>query len=176
MNSKQLLLSQFSLTWSLAEIVLSDLTEEQVFWKPSTKVWTVVKGENGEWTGEVVIPEPTPLPNVTIVWIMWHIEWWWSTIIAVLDQKANVSLTEYQWSGTLADSLALLRRFAEMWKTRLASMTPAESEREVAFLGGRAKTVAEHSAWVNSELMKNISEIGVLKSLYQNRIISSNEK
>jgi hypothetical protein len=87
-----------------------------------------------------------------------------------------VALTEYLWSGALADSLVLLKSFAEAWKTRLNSMAPEETEREVVFLGGLGKTVAEHAAWVNSELMKNIAEIGVLKTLYQNRAVSSIEK
>ncbi|MFZ6022243.1 MAG: DinB family protein [Patescibacteria group bacterium] len=175
-QTNKLLMSQFNLTWSLAEIILSDLTVEQVFWAPTNNIWSVKQDKTGKWRGEVTIPEPTPLPNVTISWLLWHIEWWWGSINATLDQKENMSLTEYQWSGSLADSVVLLRRFAESWKARLNSMTLEESEREVVFLGGRLKTVAEHAAWVNSELMKNIAEIGVLKTLYQNRVASSTEK
>lgn len=175
-RTNKLLTAQFNLTWSLAEIILSDLTTEQAFWAPSNNVWSVTQDAAGKWRGEVVIPEPTPLPNVTISWLLWHIEWWWGSINATLDQKENMSLTEYQWSGSLADSVALLRRFAESWKARLNSMTLEESEREVVFLGGRVKTVAEHAAWVNCELMKNIAEIGVLKTLYQNKVVSSTEK
>jgi hypothetical protein len=76
-----LLKKQLFVTWTFAELVLADLTDDECLWMPSSESWTVRPDADGRWMADWVEPEPWPMPPTSLGWILWHAIWWWSMVI-----------------------------------------------------------------------------------------------
>ena len=75
---RDVLLRQLELVWSFAvQFVLDGVQEELALWEPSTNVVTV-HNAGGEWIADWPDEEHPPLPDATIAWLLWHIEFWWT--------------------------------------------------------------------------------------------------
>lgn len=139
----ELLRWQFDLTWSLFEFHLAEVKPEDFLWEPSTLCWTVRQDGNGAWIPDWADTEPDPIPVPTIAWLTWHIGWWWSVTL--------------DW----------LRELRTDWLAVFERLTDADLDAPSAYPWGKEAelTFAHTVAWVNSELMKNASEIGQLRLL-----------
>jgi DinB superfamily len=158
------ILSQFDLVWSLADLHLSALDEDDVLWQPAALCWTVRPDSSGVWRPDWADAEPDPVPVPTIGWLTWHIDWWWSTTIDHLTAATPRDRTDITWPGSGAAAESRLRELASRWREILMT---ADLERPSAFPWGTdgGRTIAHTALWVNVELTKNIAEIGQLRLL-----------
>jgi hypothetical protein len=72
--------SQLHVAWSLTQLVLDGLTDDECHRLPAPGAWTVRRGDDGTWHAGWVEPEPDPPPAATIGWLTWHLDMWWSMV------------------------------------------------------------------------------------------------
>ncbi|WP_410654271.1 DinB family protein [Amycolatopsis sp. lyj-112] len=165
----ELLRWQFDLTWSLFEFHLAELKPEDFLWEPSALCWTVRQDETGAWIPDFADTEPDPIPVPTIAWLTWHIGWWWSVALDHANQRTPREREEVTWPGDGQAAIEWLRGLREEWLSVLERLTDAELDAPSAYPWDKEAelTFAHTVAWVNAELMKNVSEIGQLRLVRQ---------
>ncbi|MFI7537105.1 DinB family protein [Streptosporangium sp. NPDC049376] len=156
---------QFDLTWSLFDYHLERLRPDDFLWEPAPLCWTVRRDATGAWLPDWAETEPDPIPVPTIGWVSWHIGWWWSVTIDHAQGRAPRDRTEVTWPGDGTSAVGWLRGLRTTWLTVLDGLTDADLDAPAPFPWPQDSehTVAHMIAWVNSELMKNASEIGQLR-------------
>ncbi|MEV6910066.1 DinB family protein [Amycolatopsis sp. NPDC051071] len=157
---------QFDLTWSLFEYHLDRLKPGDFLWEPSDLCWTV-REDGGVWSADWAGTEPDPVPVPTIAWLTWHIGWWWSVTLDHANQRTPREREDVTWPGDGESAVEWLRGLREEWLAVLDRLTDAELDTDSAYPWAKEAglTFAHTIAWVNSELMKNASEIGQLRLL-----------
>jgi hypothetical protein len=157
---------QFDLAWALTDLHLSLLAEDDFFWQPTSLVWTVHQDSAGRWYPDWADTEPDPIPVPTIGWISWHIIFWWSTTLDHLAGRTPRPRTDIGWPGP-SESVHQIRALRVQWIELLAALTPADLAAPSTFPWGAdaGRSVADTVLWLNVELTKNGSEIGMLRLL-----------
>ncbi|GAB3956123.1 DinB family protein [Streptomyces sparsus] len=170
-SRRDLLLAQFELTWSLFEYHLQLLEAEDFLWEPAPLCWTVRPGADGGWVPDWAETEPDPVPVPTIGWLSWHIGWWWSVTLDHARGRTPRERTAVEWPGAGDPAVEWLRGLRTEWLEVLDGLTDTELDATASFprQDDPAYTVAHMLGWVNSELMKNVAEIGQLRLLRQAR-------
>jgi hypothetical protein len=166
-SRRDLLRWQFDLTWSLFEYHLERLEAADFLWEPAAPCWTVRPTADGAWVPDWADTEPDPVPVPTIGWVSWHIGWWWSVAIDHAQGRAPRERTDVTWPGDGQAAVDWLRGLREDWIAVLDGRTGAELDGRAVFpvQDDPEHTFARMAAWVNSELMKNVTEIGQLRML-----------
>lgn len=156
---------QFDLTWSLFEYHLDRLEADDVLWRPARLSWSVHLGDDERWVPDWSEEELDPVPVPTIGWITWHIGWWWSVTIDHMRGRSPRERTSVTWPGDAASSVEWLRGLHSEWLKVLDALADENLDAEATFpwQGDAAMTVGHTVAWVNTELAKNVSEIGQLR-------------
>lgn len=158
---RKLLQQQLGIVWSLAEdVVLPGIDHDRCLWEPSGHVVTVRNGSDG-WIADWPDEEHPPLPEVTIGWLLWHVEWWWSNAARAVRGEELLLPAEHRWSGSTKGVLDCKKRWDHVLGT-------GDLERQVTGLMPKPQSLAFVAAWVNFELTKNLSEINQLLIRYGN--------
>lgn len=165
-SRRDLLRWQFDLTWSLIGLHLEQLKPDDFLWEPAEICWTVRPGPDGSWIPDWDETEPDPIPVPTIAWITWHIGWWWSVTLDYAQERTPRDRTEIQWPADAP--IPWLRGLRLEWLSVLDQLTDADLDGPALFpwRNDPERTVAHTVSWVNSELMKNVAEIGQLRLLH----------
>lgn len=159
---------QFDLTWMLArDFHLPHLTDEGCLWEPVAGSWSVRRSPGGEWTHDWSDVEPTPAPTVTVGWITWQMIWWWSGLIAASKGQKPMSHEEVLWPGSAQGVRQRLEELAEEWSRTIAGLSDLELERPIDYMWSEPQPMRIVVAWANSELMKNIAEMGILRHQFE---------
>ncbi len=96
---RALLQRQLDIMWRFAtDFVIDQVDEELALWEPSTNVCTVHRGPDG-WSADWPDEDNGPLPDATIAWLLWHIEWWWADTVERVAGRPGVSPSDHEWSG-----------------------------------------------------------------------------
>jgi len=158
---------QFQLTWKLASgWTLPNLTTHTCLWEPAPGCWSVRLAPDGSWRPDWAEPEPDPAPPVTIGWITWQIIWWWAGIQSAIRGQTPAAYHEVPWPGSADAVLERLDALAGQWADLLDSLTDADLEKPLAYPWPDPRPLRLSLAWVNSELIKNIAEIGTIRHIY----------
>ncbi|SDM19592.1 DinB superfamily protein [Allokutzneria albata] len=168
-SPRALLRWQFDLTWSLFDYHLARLEPADFLWEPGNLCWTVHRGEDGAWRPDWDEAELDPIPVPTIAWVTWHIGWWWSTAIDHARGRTPRERVDVTWPGDGAAAVAWLRDLRTEWVSVLGGLTEAELDAVAPFPwpNDPEHRIAHMVAWVNAELMKNVTEVGQLRMLRQ---------
>lgn len=153
---------QLSMTWSLAEIHLAGLTDPFCRWSPTPGCLGVRPDAAGRWWADWG-EDPDSAPGVTAGWITWHLGWWWSSALEHAEGRPPPPREEVSWPGTAAGAVEWLTALHERWSAVLHAWVDVDLDRPCAYPWDTPRPWAVGAAWVNSELMKNVSEIGVLR-------------
>lgn len=167
---------QADVSWSLLNLHLAQVTDEEALWEPAANCWSVRRRPDGTWAADWAVPEPEPVPALSIGWVMWHIGFWWSqahtrcfgdpgAAAERLDWSAAAAATP--WPGDVASAVAWLTECRERWTGALATLTDAdlESTARTGWFADGGLSLGHVLAWANVELMKNAAEIGTLRHL-----------
>jgi hypothetical protein len=169
MSSSQLetLRWQFQLTWRLARAHLPALSDRECLWEPAVGCWTVRRSPDGAWRPDWAETEPDPAPAITIGWLTWHLIWWWSGLLGAMRQQAPVAREDVFWPGSAVATVKRLEELSSAWADVLAGLDDADLERPFAYPWTEPRPLRIALAWANSELMKNIAEIGCMRHLFE---------
>ncbi len=158
---------QFRLIWQLANYHLPSLTDDACFWEPAPGSWTVRQSTDGKWYPDWIEPEPDPAPTVTIGWLTWHLTWWWSSLLATVQNETPEARHEIAWPGSADAVVRHLESLSNEWADVLDKLDDDDLERPLAYPWSEPRPLRIALAWANSELMKNIAEIGIMRHLYE---------
>ncbi|WP_224388836.1 DinB family protein [Pseudonocardia sp. ICBG1293] len=161
----ELLRRQFHLTWALFEYHLDRLHDEDMLWEPARLCRTVRRSDDGTWLPDWADTEPDPVPVPTVAWVTWHIGWWWSVATDHLRGRPPRDRTDVVWPGDAASTVAWMRALHDGWTAVLDGLADDDLAAGATFPWGEGAdmTVGDTLAWVNTELTKNVAEIGQLR-------------
>jgi hypothetical protein len=160
---------QFRMTWRLAGYHLPHLTDEACLWQPAQDSWTVRQGADGNWRPDWAETEPDPAPPTTIGWLTWHLIWWWSGIQSAVEGEKPLPRETVFWPGSASEVMKRLDTLSADWERYLTSLSESDLDRPFAHPWTEPRPLRIALAWANSELMKNIAEIGTVRHLYEAR-------
>jgi hypothetical protein len=148
---------QFQLTWRLAaEVHLPALTDEACLWEPAPGSWTVRQSTDGKWRPDWSVPEPDPAPPTTIGWLL-----------AAICKDTPAAHHEVAWPGSADAVLGCLDTLSTEWTEVLSGLDDGDLERPLAYPWSEPRPLRIALAWANSELMKNIAEIGCIRHIFE---------
>jgi hypothetical protein len=164
---RDLLLHQLSITWSLAEATLADLTLEECLWVPSPDSWTVREDDAGRWVADWADPAPWPAPPTSLAWLQWHVLWWWSTALGDWLTGEAVRREDVIWPGP-DEAMAEMRRLHDRHVDWLQTLTDTDlgggsGANRVRWPYPDARPLWQLLAWVNVELTKNVAEMSLTR-------------
>ncbi len=166
MERGEFLKAQLDLTWRFAGEALDGLTRDEELWVPSHDSWTVGAGDDGRWVPDWEEPEPSPPPATSIGWIQWHVIWWWSTVIDRSFGNGELQRQDVAWPGP-SRSMEAIDHLRQEWLGHLDGLSeddlssgtltrwPYSDDRPFSLVAG----------WVNMELMKNVSEMALIRRI-----------
>lgn len=158
---RELLQRQLGVMWRFAEqFVVDHLDLDAMLWAPSDHVCTVRATDDG-WVADWPDEETQPLPDVSIAWLLWHIEWWWSDTLARVTGRPGIPPEAHRWSGS-TDGIVAAKN---AWDEFLAS---ADLDELVPWHLPEPQPMWFIASWVNVELTKNLAEINQLMGLRAN--------
>mgnify|MGYP001481304836 CR=1 FL=1 len=164
-----LLLKQLDITWALFEHHLQIIDDEGCLWEPAPHCWTVRQDEQGRWVADWQVPEPDPVPAVTIAWVTWHIGYWWTSTIEACFGKGAPDREKITWPGGTAAAADRLRGLKADRQARLGGLTDADldsTERTSGLPWEQKMTLGDVAGRVTVELTKNVAEIGLVRNLH----------
>lgn len=166
-NQLQTLRWQFQMTWRLAKVHLPRLTNEACLWEPVPRCWTVRLSTDGKWRPDWADTEPDPAPPATIGWLTWHLIWWWSAALAAVRKEAPVIRQEVYWPGSADGVMARIDFLSGGWAYMLSRLDETDLETPLAYPWSEPRALKFTLGWANSELMKNVAEIGSMRHLFE---------
>ncbi|MEU6999829.1 DinB family protein [Nonomuraea sp. NPDC046570] len=167
-----LLIRQLDIAWSLFDYHVKDLDDAICLWEPEPGCWTVRPDGQGRWVADWEVPEPDPVPTLSIGWVTWHIGFWWTTTLGHCFGTGAPPREEITWPGTAAATIDWLGELNDGWRAGLLQLTDADldsTERTAGLPWGQEQTLANTAGWLNIELTKNVAELGLLRLLHKAR-------
>lgn len=164
-----LMLRQLDIAWALFEHHLEGVDDDLCLWEPEPYCWTVRPDGHGRWTADWRVPEPEPVPAVTIGWVTWHIGYWWTTTLGHCFQGGAPEREEIAWPGDAEGAARWLRGLHGEWRAALAGLADEEldsADRTAGLPWAADLTMADVAGWVVVELTKNVAEVGLLRNLH----------
>ncbi|MQS35036.1 DinB family protein [Streptomyces katsurahamanus] len=159
-----LLVRQLDVVWSLFEYHRPALDDDACLWEPAPGAWTVRQDAEGRWVADWEVPEPEPVPTTSIGWLTWHIGYWWTTTLGHCFRDGAPEREEIVWPGSAEAAVAWLVSLKEQWRAELLALGDEEldsTERTRGLPWGEGQKLVDIAAWLNFELAKNVSEIGL---------------
>lgn len=149
---RQLLLDQLGMTWGFADrFVWPQVDLALCTWEPSKNCVTV-RAQGDRWSADWPDEEGSPLPEATVGWLLWHIDWWWGNALRACRGLASGRASRHLWDGSVQTIEATKLAWEEMLRA-----TPLD--KMIEGLMPEPKPLWFVAGWVNFELTKNVSEI-----------------
>jgi hypothetical protein len=155
---------------------LEGLTDDEFFWEPVPRCWTVRRrrdGEisifngRGEWIYDYAIPDPEPPPFTTIGWRLIHI----ACINDMYHERVlgpqQRDYEDQEVPHTATDAINWWHDGYLRYQDGLTALDDAELERLVATPWGVTQTVREWTWTLIHENAHHGAEIGCLRDLYR---------
>ncbi|WP_026120574.1 DinB family protein [Nocardiopsis potens] len=166
----ELLTGQLDIAWALFEHHFADIDDAACLWEPAPGAWTVRPDAEGRWRPDWQVPEPDPVPALTIGWLTWHMDYWWTTTIGHCLHGGAPDREEITWPGGAAAAAERLHGLKEEWRAGLLALSDADldsADRTAGLPWGEGLPLSAVAGWLNIELAKNVAEIGMVHHLYR---------
>lgn len=168
----RLLLAHLDYAWDRARPRMSGLTNDEYFWEPVPRCWTVRARADGSFMPDWASPEPSPAPFTTIAWRMAHIGFF-------LHLRANHrfgdrSLTPMNaaWPGSADDAIAWIDEGFRAYREGVAALADADLDIAPGSPSGHIDTrfpLAMNIQHITLELIHHGAEVSLLRDLYRTR-------
>lgn len=166
--TKAVLIRQLGTAWSLAELHLSGLGDEEVLWEPA-RHGPRVHEVDGRWVSDWPDDETYGAGVPTLAWLQWHIGMWWSIATDRAFGSGHLVRGSIPWPGSADAARAWLTSLHHDWMHRIIELNDDDLDGRSATWPLSSGRFGDVVAWVNAELMKNAAEMGLLRFLYASR-------
>ncbi|MFW6079301.1 MAG: DinB family protein [Gemmatimonadota bacterium] len=168
---------QLDTAWTLLELHLAGLDDEECLWRPAARGPHVHVDHDdrdgdrdGVWRADWPEREDYALGPPSVAWLTWHIGFWWSMALDHSFGGGTLRREDVTWPGGADAARAWLTGLREDWRSALSRLSDDDwrsAERvRWPFTGRPFHRLA---GWLNLELMKNAAEIGYCRFLYAAR-------
>lgn len=160
---------------------ISGLTDDEYFREPAPGCWSVrprgpgsgaapVRAGSGAMTIDFAMPQPDPAPFTTIAWRLAHV------IVGVLAVRsaahfgrAPTDYRSFDYAATADEALAQLDAEYATWLAGVESLGETGLARPCGEAGGpyAERPLAALVLHINRELIHHLSEVCLLRDLYQ---------
>jgi len=167
-DKRDLLLRQFETASKLLHFHLDGLTLDEVMWRPAIRGLHVHREEKGGWVADSPEHEGYNLGPPSAAWIAWHIVYWWSMVLNHSFGDRDLSRDKIKWAGDgFASQIEELER---KWLAAIAELDDEDLRSgELSKWPMSGRPFADIVGWVNIELTKNASELGLIRFFYAAR-------
>jgi hypothetical protein len=150
--------------WSLAVLHLEGLTGDEALWQAASS-GPRVRLEEGRWTADWPEDESYAAGVPTIAWLEWHIGMWWTLVANRAFRDGTLDRSSVNWPGSADLARAWLFDLHDAWAGAIDHLGDDDLARPATWPLSEG-TLGDVIAWANIELMKNASELGLLRFLY----------
>lgn len=150
------------------------LTDDEFFWEPVARCWTVRRRADGRWAVDYPEPpHPEPAPFTTIAWRLVHVAECKLMYHEYAFGAATLTFPDIDSAHSAAAAIAELEAGHELLLRDLDVLDDASLEREVLTNWGE-RWPARKIFWtmVDHDLHHG-GEIGVLRDLYRDQVVRS---
>ncbi len=124
-----LLTAEMDETWQTLRSRLEGLTDEEFFWEPAPRCWTVHPDVNERWVVDYTDPAPEPPPFTTIAWRLVHL-----AMCKIMYHEYAFGPGELTWDelavpGTAAGAVAWLEEGHAQLRATLDGLSDADLDR-----------------------------------------------
>ncbi|GAB2488233.1 hypothetical protein GCM10027030_22990 [Luteococcus sediminum] len=113
----------------------------------------------GSPTGSTNPTPQHPWAPATIGWLLWHVEWWWTTTLAQVGNQPVTDPTDFLWSGGTDRIVELKAKWDEVLATR-------SMDEPISWVMPEPQPLGRVAGWLNFELAKNLAEINQTMMLH----------
>lgn len=172
MNStREVLLGQFEIAWTLTLYHLDGITDEEVMWRPHNVGPHVHRTSSKSWIADWPTDESYSLGAPSGAWIMWHMIYWWSMVNNYSFGSADLTRDKIHWPGDASLARQIIVDLRHKWLGNLSSIDDLTFvSRELSRWPKLGCEFTDIVAWVNLEFMKNASELGYCRFLFATKI------
>ena len=166
--------------WLDARRVLDGVTDDEYFWEPSSRCWSIrprddtsVRGwGSGEFVCEDAWPPPNPLPTTTIAWRVIHLAAWTDVYRQFAFGGTRPDLNDFDVPGDAAAGITLLLDTQDEFIDAVEALGPESMfELRPAHWGDSAPLVRLITTML-TEHVHHLAEIGVLRDLRRGHAVS----
>lgn len=165
--TRDTLLRQLDIAWTLTRFHLDGLSTAECLWRPAKRGLHVHQTADQTWRADWPEHEGYDLGPSSIGWLTWHLGFWWSMVWNHSFGDRTLLRESITWPGNAGAVRQWIGQLQHQWQTQLESMTDydlrSESHTQWPF---QNRPFADVVAWANLELTKNAAEIGYARFLY----------
>jgi DinB superfamily len=165
--------------WVNARWVLDDLDDDEYFWEPAPRCWSVrrrapeVRGwGKGEFVCEDAWPPPDPLPVTTIAWRVIHLAAWTDVYRYWTFTDERPTLRDAEVPGTASGGVAWLYDAQDQFMSAVEALDDASVFELRPAHWGESVPVEDLVALMLTEHVHHLAEVGVLRDLRRGHALS----
>jgi uncharacterized damage-inducible protein DinB len=172
-SATALLTTQMDEAYRLVRDRVQGLTDEEFFWAPVEKSWTVRPGADGRWHADYEEPDPEPAPFTSIGWRLVHLAECKVMYHEYAFGPAKLTWPEIDSAHSAADAIAELERGHALLVEALGGLTDTDLD-----AGRMTNWGEEWPTWrilwtmIHHDLHHG-GEIGALRDLYRERTMTT---
>lgn len=127
---------------------------------------TMHRDANGSWEPDWIDAEPDFVPATSIAWLQWHVMYWWATVIDRSFGSGGLKRDDVVWEGS-EQAMTLIGELHDTWIAHIDGLRADELESGelTSWPYSDDRPFIEVVAWVNAELMKNVSEMAYVRRI-----------
>lgn len=164
------LLNLSDFAWQRLRNRVEGMTDEEYLWEPFDGCWSVRKSNAGFVLERTHLP-PEPEPFTTLAWRITH-------IVDILQEDRTATWFGHQplaedgqppVPGSAAEALTALDHAYDVWRRRLAALSPEDLARSMGPIAGPYAEDAGSSFALHilDELIHHGAEVGTVRDLYR---------
>jgi len=164
------LLLQFDNAWQQLNRHLQGLTLEECLWRPNDHGGGVRGFDDFRHEGSFLPTDGGEMEVPNIAWITWRLDCWWSLVINHSFGDGTWNHESIEWVPSVEYIRWRMEKLKDIWLSHLSGMTTEALEaKDLSRFPMSDRPFREVVVWLNVELMRSASEIGLIRFVYANR-------
>lgn len=160
------ILFQLDITWELFLYHIQDLSDEEALWCKKADGLQIHQID-GKWQADWPETEEYDLGPASIAWTMWHIIYWWEVVLDYSFGDGSLRKEDIEWPGSVKQAVEKIDSLHSRWIKVLSNLTLEQLQsKQYTKWPFSNRCFYDLALWINTELMKNVSEIGYGRYLY----------
>ncbi len=170
------ILFQQDICWQLFLYHVNDLHDEEALWCISPD-GLQIRTADGDWSADWPETEGYHIGPSSIAWTLWHILYWWRTVMDHSFGNGTLQKEDVVWPGSTEKAVAEITSLHDVWVQHISHMSKEKLQStELCKWPFEGQSFYDLALWLNVEFMKNVTEIGSGRFLYAVAVKNPDEK